>query len=101
MLRHAALSAAALALLAGCAAHGGWTGPDTQPFAEALADCKARTSAMRGKTERRFAIDTCMTGKGWTRPRRQATRRVARRRPRPHSAPGSSSGQERVCQNVL
>ncbi len=70
MLRHAALSAAALALLAGCARDGGWQNPGVQPFAEALADCKARTSAMGGKTERRFAIDTCMTSKGWTRPRR-------------------------------
>src|SRR3546814_1134532 len=57
MVRYAVLSVAALAFLAGCAGEGGWKGPGAQPLAEALADCKARTSAMGGKTGRAFAID--------------------------------------------
>src|SRR3546814_17020689 len=74
MARSAVLSVAALAFLAGCAGEGGWKGPGAQPLAEALADCKARTSAMGGKTGRAFAIDTCLSRKGWTPQRRQRTR---------------------------
>lgn len=58
-------------LLAGCATgNPGWTGPGTESFDQAMADCKGRTAALGGKPERKFAIDTCMAGKGWTPPER-------------------------------
>ncbi len=59
------------ALLAGCAAESHhWTGPGTESFSEAIADCRGRTVALGGKPERKFAIETCMVGKGWTPPGR-------------------------------
>ncbi|WOF44227.1 hypothetical protein KNJ79_04670 [Sphingopyxis indica] len=58
-------------LLGGCATSDhGWTGSGAEPFNQAMADCKGRTAALGGKPERRFAIDTCMAGKGWTPPER-------------------------------
>lgn len=58
-------------LLAACATSDhGWTGSGAEPFGQAMADCEGRTAALGGKAERKFAIDTCMAGKGWTRPER-------------------------------
>ena len=59
------------ALLGGCATSDhGWSGSGAEPFNQAMADCRGRTAALGGKSEREFAIDTCMAGKGWTRPER-------------------------------
>lgn len=68
MQRALAISVVGAMLLAGCAATGGgWTGTGSEPFDQALADCRGRTAALGGSATRKFAIDTCMAGKGWSR----------------------------------
>lgn len=58
-------------LLNACATtESGWTGSGAEPFDQAYADCKGRTSALGGHDDRKFAIDACMANKGWTRPKR-------------------------------
>ncbi len=67
----AAASIVLLLPLAACATtESGWTGTGAEPFDQAYADCQGRTSALGGREERQFAIDTCMANKGWTRPKR-------------------------------
>ncbi|PZQ22790.1 MAG: hypothetical protein DI569_06990 [Sphingopyxis macrogoltabida] len=71
MRERLAMILAPLLLLTGCATTTrGWTGPDTESFADAHADCRSRTAALGGQASRQFAVETCLVGKGWTPPRR-------------------------------
>jgi len=56
----------AAAVLAGCASVNdeGSTGQGAQPFDSARAACEIETQTLEGPQ-----FETCMAGKGWTRPR--------------------------------
>lgn len=59
------LLAGAIFALTACAGvnDDGWTGQNAQPFDNARAACEIETQTLEGPQ-----FETCMAGKGWTRP---------------------------------